>query len=101
MYALDKSAAKKQRWRIPELRLHILAVCGGWPGAYIAQRQLRHKSVKRQFKVVFWLTVFINIASFAWLLSKQGQGALSLITNFINQINDIFRPVIKALFWGG
>jgi uncharacterized membrane protein YsdA (DUF1294 family) len=27
------------------------------PGAYLAQRRLRHKSSKRSYQVVFWLIV--------------------------------------------
>lgn len=61
-YAWDKRQAKKQGWRVPEKRLHILALLGGWPGALIGLRWLRHKSVKTKFRVVFWLTVFLHVA---------------------------------------
>jgi hypothetical protein len=30
---------------------------GGWPGAFVAQRRLRHKCVKRKYQIVFWLIV--------------------------------------------
>jgi len=46
VYAIDKSAARKGSWRIKESTLHILAFTGGWPGALLAQKTLRHKSVK-------------------------------------------------------
>ena len=34
VYALDKSAARNDRWRIQESTLHLFELIGGWPGAY-------------------------------------------------------------------
>ena len=62
-YALDKSAARRQGRRMPERTLHLLALLGGWPGAWIAQRRLRHKTNKPRFLLVFWLTVLLNVAA--------------------------------------
>jgi uncharacterized membrane protein YsdA (DUF1294 family) len=56
-YAIDKRRARDGSWRLPEVRLHLLELLGGWPGAYLAQRRLRHKSSKRSYQVVFWLIV--------------------------------------------
>ena len=70
-YALDKSAARKCQWRIPENHLHLLSLFGGWPGAVIAQRQLRHKSSKRSFQRLFWLTVTVNSLIFVYFLMPQ------------------------------
>jgi uncharacterized membrane protein YsdA (DUF1294 family) len=72
VYALDKAAARNNRQRTPENTLHLLAVLGGWPGAVFAQRMLRHKSVKPEFRRVFWVTVAINCAVLACLLTAQG-----------------------------
>ena len=60
-YGLDKFKAQKGLWRIPEKTLHILELCGGGPGALLAQRLLRHKSYKRSFRIVFWVMVVLNI----------------------------------------
>lgn len=75
-YALDKSAALNNRWRIQENTLHLLALLGGWPGALAAQRLLRHKSKKSSFQAVFWGTVFLNCGALGWLLSPYGAGTL-------------------------
>jgi len=73
MYAFDKSAARKGKWRIPETRLHLLSLLGGWPGAYCAQQKLRHKSAKVSFKRMYWATVALNLTAFIWLFSEQGK----------------------------
>lgn len=67
-YALDKSAARNNRWRTRETTLHMLGVLGGWPGALVAQRYLRHKSKKRSFQLVFWATVVLNCAGLIFLV---------------------------------
>ncbi|KIF82766.1 DUF1294 domain-containing protein [Noviherbaspirillum autotrophicum] len=70
-YAHDKAAARKSQWRTPELTLHALGLLGGWPGALAAQRLLRHKSAKRSFLAVFWLTVALHCAAAGALLWTQ------------------------------
>jgi len=77
VYALDKSAAKQGRWRTSENTLHLLALAGGWPGAFFAQNSLRHKSSKSEFKFVFWLTVIINLVVLVFLLRNDELFALS------------------------
>ena len=67
-YAWDKAAARDRRSRIPERTLHLLSLLGGWPGALVAQRLVRHKTRKLPFQVVFWLTVLGNLAVAGWLL---------------------------------
>ncbi len=66
-YALDKSAARRNAWRVPEKTLHILSLAGGWPGALLAQQVFRHKTRKASFRAVFWLTVVVNVAWLVWL----------------------------------
>ena len=68
-YALDKHAARRGRSRTRESTLHALSLAGGWPGALVAQQMLRHKSVKPQFRNVFWATVILNVAVFVALSS--------------------------------
>ena len=81
LYAYDKQCARENDWRTPETLLHVLELIGGWPGAFIAQRRLRHKCAKGSFQITFWLIVlayqFIAIDSFMdWRLSKSALGHL-------------------------
>jgi uncharacterized membrane protein YsdA (DUF1294 family)/cold shock CspA family protein len=68
-YAVDKSAAVTGGWRVSEARLLALGLIGGWPGAVVAQRVLRHKTRKPAFNSIFWVTVAVNVLAlivFGW-----------------------------------
>ncbi|RJG04747.1 DUF1294 domain-containing protein [Noviherbaspirillum cavernae] len=71
-YALDKSAARNGRRRIRENTLHLFAILGGWPGALIAQRLLRHKSRKPSFQTAFRATVMLNCGALGGFLYAAG-----------------------------
>jgi uncharacterized membrane protein YsdA (DUF1294 family)/cold shock CspA family protein len=76
MYAADKTAAKRDAWRVSEKILHILSLAGGWPGAILAQTRLRHKTVKQPFKTIFWTTVILNVGIFMLFLTPNGETIL-------------------------
>jgi len=56
-YWHDKRQAQCSGPRIPEKVLHLLELIGGWPAAYIAQQTFRHKTSKRNYRIVYWLIV--------------------------------------------
>ncbi len=66
VYALDKWMAAGEGRRVPEKLLHTLEALGGWPGALIAMRAVRHKSRKKWFVLICWLIAAAHIAG--WLL---------------------------------
>jgi len=68
VYFIDKRAAIKNKYRISENTLHLLSFLGGWPGALLAQNILRHKSVKQPFKVILWITIFLNCILFLYFI---------------------------------
>lgn len=67
MYMKDKHAARNAMWRTPEHTLHFLDLFGGWPGGLIAQQKFRHKTAKRSFQFIFWLSVLGNLVGILWL----------------------------------
>ena len=72
-YALDKNAAQTGRWRTKESTLHLFALAGGWPGAWAAQRLLRHKSSKRSFLAVYRVTACLHCAAvLGWVFWRAG-----------------------------
>ena len=61
-YGLDKRRAAIGGRRVPERTLHVLSFLGGWPGAWLGQRQFRHKTRKLHFRILFWVVVVAHVA---------------------------------------
>lgn len=60
LYRTDKRRAGMGERRIPESTLHFVEFLGGWPGAFLAQRLFRHKTIKVSYQLVFWLIVALH-----------------------------------------
>ncbi|MBT9540276.1 DUF1294 domain-containing protein [Thiobacillus sp.] len=82
-YGVDKSAAKSGLRRTPENTLFVFGLVGGWPGAIFAQQLFRHKSSKREFQTIFWLTVLLNCGALVWVLSPYGADIRLLLSGMI------------------
>lgn len=68
-YAIDKQAARRGGRRLRERTLHLLELAGGWPGALLAQRLLRHKTRDTRFLIVFWVIVIVHaLIWIAWFV---------------------------------
>lgn len=61
IYKSDKISAKDGSYRVSEKALHLFGLCCGWPGALVAQKVYRHKTVKQSFQTMFWMTVVVNV----------------------------------------
>jgi uncharacterized membrane protein YsdA (DUF1294 family) len=86
LYARDKRSARQQGERTPENVLHFGELIGGWPGAYLAQRHLRHKSSKISYQIVYWLIVATHIYlaldwQLDWRFFSQGKQFIESITH--------------------
>lgn len=61
LYAVDKSKAQRNLWRIPEKILIGFALIGGTPGAYLGMKLFHHKTRKPKFyigiPVIFMLQI--------------------------------------------
>ena len=79
VYWFDKAAARRGLWRTKESSLLVLGLVGGWPGAVVAQRVLRHKNRKESFQLAFWATVVVNVFALGWLLTDAG-------SRFLNEV---------------
>lgn len=83
MYAYDKQQAASKGWRVSEGALHLVEFLGGWPGAFLAQRRLRHKCSKPIYQLVYWMIViFYQLAAVDMLLNQRLNRA---VMRFLNQ----------------
>lgn len=69
VYGLDKKrAGVPGARRVPERTLHLIGLCGGWPGALAARRWFRHKTRKGSFVLAFWFVVLSHVTIVAALV---------------------------------
>ncbi|RHR30301.1 DUF1294 domain-containing protein [Clostridium sp. AF19-22AC] len=61
-YGADKQKARKNKWRIPENTLILLALSGGSIGAYLAMQTFRHKTQKPKFKIGIPIIILLHAA---------------------------------------
>ncbi len=86
-YWQDKDRAGANQWRISEAELHFTELLGGWPGAFIAQRQLRHKCLKTSYLIVFWLIIGLHqyLAVDSLLNWRFSRKALEFLNNTVER----------------
>ena len=78
LYWLDKVAAERDIRRTPESTLQLLALAGGWPGAWVAQQLFRHKTRKASFQTAFWFCVGLNCLALIAVLWLGGDPIAAL-----------------------
>ena len=61
LYGIDKRRAARQQPRISERTLHLVALAGGWPGAWLGQRVFHHKTERFMFRMIFRLIVLLHV----------------------------------------
>ncbi|WP_017187018.1 DUF1294 domain-containing protein [Alkalibacillus haloalkaliphilus] len=65
MMGLDKSYARKGKWRIPERTLWVTALIGGAPGAWFGMIYFRHKTKHSLFQfgmpllTITWMIILL------------------------------------------
>ena len=71
-YGVDKRAAVRRAWRVPENDLHALEFLGGWIGAWFGQKVFRHKTAKKSFQNMFHLMIILEFAAIWGILKFLG-----------------------------
>ena len=67
-YGIDKWKARKNKWRIPESTLLLLAVFGGSIGAFLGMRVWRHKTMHKKFKYGIHSILVLQIGLLLYLI---------------------------------
>lgn len=62
-YGIDKMKAKRNKWRIPEATLLLLALCGGSLGAWAGMKVWHHKTKHLKFKYGVPAIILLQIAA--------------------------------------
>ena len=68
VYGIDKLKAKKNKWRISENTLLLIALVGGSIGAYLAMKLWRHKTNHKKFKYGIPLIIVFQLVVLAYVL---------------------------------
>lgn len=71
MYGLDKSAAIKQKERIPNKVLLFMAVIGGSVGALVGMYTFRHKTKKWYYTLTVPVILLLQITAAVLLLWER------------------------------
>lgn len=64
LMGLDKSKAKKRKWRIRESYLICLGVAGGCIGGLLGMQFFRHKTKKSYFYLAYLVSLFVYLIVF-------------------------------------
>lgn len=70
IYGIDKWKAKKDKWRVPEATLLMLAVLGGSIGALLGMSVFHHKTRHKKFIIGLPLILLAQIALAYLICSK-------------------------------
>ena len=76
IYLIDKKKAEKDKWRIGERTLLLLAVIGGSIGALLAMHVARHKTKKNRFRIGIPVILIIQAGLLIWAWSRMGAALL-------------------------
>ena len=66
-FGWDKRQARVGGRRVPERRLHALALAGGFAGAWLGMLAFRHKTRKPAFRAVPLVAAALHAAAWIWL----------------------------------
>jgi len=61
LFVWDKFCAGRELRRVPERTLLAISALGGSPGAFLAQRLVRHKTSKQPFQKLFRAIVALQV----------------------------------------
>lgn len=103
-YALfwwDKQQANSRGWRVSEKTLQFSALIGGWIGGMLAMEHFRHKTVKQEFRIPYFVCAGLNGAGLfgiAYLFLSRGhqQTASGIFQTAINAASVSSSPSIRS-----
>ena len=70
LMGIDKRAAKRKKWRIPERRLLILGIIGGGIGGILGMLVFHHKTHRIYFTICYGINVFCWGMAFLYFMQQ-------------------------------
>ena len=67
---LDKKAAVKGKWRVPEATLMLLGLFGGALPMFVAMRTIRHKTKHMKFMAGLPLEIALHVALICFIVFR-------------------------------
>ena len=89
-----------QVWRAAKivalgLALHLLALLGGWPAAWLAQQNMRHKSSKTAFRAIYWATIAcLNVGVGGFIACLAGR---KINDRFTNDVGHLVNAIVETV----
>ena len=71
VYGIDKLKARKNRWRIPEATLLLLALVGGSIGSWLGMKVWHHKTMHLKFKYGLPAILLLQLAIAVYLCTRM------------------------------
>lgn len=70
LMGIDKRAAKRKKWRIPERRLLTLGIIGGGIGGILGMLIFHHKTHRIYFTICYGINVFCLRIAFLYFIQQ-------------------------------
>lgn len=70
LMGIDKRAAKRKKWRIPERRLLTLGIIGGGIGGILGMLVFHHKTHRIYFTICYGINVFCWGMAFLYFMQQ-------------------------------
>ena len=70
LMGIDKRAAKRKKWRIPERRLLTLGIIGGGIGGILGMLVFHHKTHRIYFTICYVVNVFCLGIAFLYFIQR-------------------------------
>lgn len=71
IFGIDKSKARRGKWRIPESTLILFSIIGGAAGSLLGMLLFHHKTRHGKFCLLVPLSLVLWIALLAWFFLGQ------------------------------
>ena len=81
LYCIDKSRAKRNAWRIPELTLIGFAAAGGALGAFLGMHLFHHKTRKLKFRIL--IPIFLIIWGIITFRTYKTDAKLDVLKSYV------------------